>query len=67
MCDRSRLPKEDQEGIEGIREFREIHGRLPRHRADYVSWAAGQYSKWLKATGLTDEEVRKYHATTPSA
>ena len=25
MCDRSRLPKEDQEATEGIREFREIH------------------------------------------
>jgi hypothetical protein len=57
MCDRSHLSKEDLDAIEGIREFRDTHGRLPHHRAEYVSWAAAQYSKFLMATGFTDEEV----------
>jgi hypothetical protein len=57
MCDRSRLSEEDLDAAEALKEFRDIHGRLPRHRAEFVSWAADQYSKFLKATGFTDKEV----------
>jgi hypothetical protein len=47
-CDRSHLAKRAEEA-RLLREFRELHGRLPRHRAEFQPWCAERQTagRWI--------------------